>query len=94
MILIDFTQTIIAGLMAQLKMNGGEVSEDMLRHMILNSVRNYQKKYAREYGEIVLCTDASHTWRKDFMPLYKANRDHITSLKKVIYHEPIGADEF
>ena len=60
--------------MAQLKMNGGEVSEDMLRHMILNSVRNYQKKYAREYGEIVLCTDASHTWRKDFYPLYKANR--------------------
>jgi len=74
MILIDFTQTIIAGLMAQLKMNGGEVSEDMLRHMILNSVRNYQKKYAPDYGEIVLCTDSSHTWRKDFYPMYKANR--------------------
>ena len=74
MILIDFTQTIIAGLMAQLKMNGGEVSEDMLRHMILNSVRNYQKKYAPDYGEIVLCTDSSHTWRKEFYPLYKANR--------------------
>ena len=74
MILIDFTQTIIAGLMAQLKMNGGEVSEDMLRHMILNSVRNYQKKYAPDDGEIVLCTDSSHTWRKDFYPMYKANR--------------------
>ena len=74
MILIDFTQTIIAGLMAQLKMNDGEVSEDMLRHMILNSVRNYQKKYAHDYGEIVLCTDSSHTWRKEFYPLYKANR--------------------
>ena len=74
MILIDFTQTIIAGLMAQLKMNDGEVSEDMLRHMILNSVRNYQKKYAPDYGEIVLCTDSSHTWRKDFYPMYKANR--------------------
>ena len=74
MILIDFTQTIIAGLMAQLKINNGEVSEDMLRHMILNSVRMYQKKYGPEYGQITLCTDASHTWRKDFMPLYKANR--------------------
>ena len=60
--------------MMQLKMNKGEVSEDMLRHMILNSVRMYQKKYAPEYGEMVLCTDASHTWRKDFYPLYKANR--------------------
>lgn len=74
MILIDFTQTIIAGLMAQMKMNGGEVSEDMLRHMIINSVRNYQKKYARDYGEIVLCTDAAHPWRRDYYPLYKAGR--------------------
>ena len=57
MILIDFTQTIIAGLMAQLKVTDGEISEDMLRHMILNSVRNYQKRYSEEYGEIVLCTD-------------------------------------
>jgi len=74
MILIDFTQTIIAGLMAQLKMNDGDVSEDMLRHMILNSVRNYQKKYAGEYGEITLCTDAAHPWRRDYYPLYKAGR--------------------
>jgi hypothetical protein len=62
MILLDFTQTIIANLMMQLKMNKGEMSEDMLRHMILNSVRMYQKKYAPEYGELVLCTDASPTW--------------------------------
>ena len=74
MILIDFTQTVIAGLMAQIKSNDGEINENMLRHMILNSLRNYQKKYASDYGEMVLCTDASHPWRRDFFPLYKANR--------------------
>ena len=74
MILIDFTQTIIAGLMAQLKSNDGEINENMLRHMILNSLRNYQKRYQGEYGEIVLCTDAGDQWRRDFFPLYKANR--------------------
>ena len=74
MILIDFTQTIIAGLMAQIKSNNGEINENMLRHMILNSLRNYQKRYAQEYGEIVLCTDASNPWRGDYFPLYKANR--------------------
>lgn len=74
MILIDFTQTIIAGLMAQLKSNNDEINENMLRHMILNSLRNYQKRYADEYGEIVLCTDAGNPWRRDFFPLYKANR--------------------
>ena len=62
MILIDFTQTIIAGLMAQLKSNDGEINENMLRHMILNSLRNYQKRYQGEYGEIVLCTDAGDPW--------------------------------
>tara|TARA_B100000123_G_scaffold271138_1_gene250304 strand:- start:3160 stop:3996 length:837 start_codon:yes stop_codon:yes gene_type:complete len=74
MILIDFTQTIIAGLMAQLKSNDGEINENMLRHMILNSLRNYQKRYQGEYGEIVLCTDAGDPWRREFFPLYKANR--------------------
>ena len=74
MILIYFTQTIIAGLMVQLKLNNNEINEDMLRHMILNSIRNYQSKYARDYGEIVLCTDAGNPWRRDFFPPYKANR--------------------
>jgi len=74
MILIDFSQTIIAGLMAQLKVNDGEMSEDLLRHMIINSLRNYQKRYAEEYGEMVLCTDAANPWRRDFYPHYKAGR--------------------
>ena len=60
--------------MAQLKSNDGEINENMLRHMILNSLRNYQKRYQGEYGEIVLCTDAGDPWRRDFFPLYKANR--------------------
>ena len=60
--------------MAQVKVPDGEISEDMLRHMILNSVRNYQKRYSEEYGEIVLCTDASNPWRRNYFPLYKANR--------------------
>jgi len=74
MILIDFTQTIIAGMMAQLKHNDGEINENMLRHMILNSCRNYQRRYGPDYGQIVLCTDAANPWRRDFFPLYKANR--------------------
>lgn len=74
MILIDFTQTIIAGLMAQLKYNDGEIDENLLRHMILNSLRNYAKRYKDDYGDIVLCTDAANPWRRNYFPLYKANR--------------------
>ena len=77
MILLDFTQTIIAGLMVQLKLNDGQLSEDKLRPMIINSIRNYQKKYAGDYGEIVLCTDAANPWRREFFPNYKANRKKL-----------------
>ena len=74
MILIDFTQTIIASLMVNLKRNEGEISEDFLRYLILNSLRNYQKRYSPTYGKIVLCTDSGNPWRRDFFPLYKAGR--------------------
>ena len=77
MILIDFTQTIIAGMMVQLKLNDGELSESKLRPVIINSIRNYQKKYAGDYGEIVLCTDAANPWRREFFPNYKANRKKL-----------------
>jgi len=44
MILIDFTQTIIAGLMAQLKMNDGEINEDMLRQITVNDTHQSMVK--------------------------------------------------
>lgn len=74
MLLIDFTQTMIAGLMAQLKSTQGELSESLLRHMVLNTIKTYTKNFADEYGEVVLCSDARYNWRRDFYPYYKANR--------------------
>lgn len=74
MILLDFSQTIISGLMVQLKISNGNLSEDLLRHMVLNSIRSYQKKYAGEYGKMVLCCDAKKPWRRDYFPAYKSNR--------------------
>lgn len=74
MILLDFSQTIISGLMVQLKISNGNLSEDLLRHMVLNSIRSYQKKYSGEYGKMVLCCDAKNPWRREFFPAYKANR--------------------
>ena len=46
----------------------------MIRHMILNSIRMYNKKYRNEYGQMIICADGMNTWRKDFYPFYKANR--------------------
>lgn len=48
--------------------------ENMLRHMILNSIRMYNKKFKPEYGQMILCCDGPNNWRKTYYPQYKANR--------------------
>jgi hypothetical protein len=69
MILIDYSGIAISNIFAQ-KVN---VSEDMVRHMILNSLRMYNLKYRKEYGTMVLACDGG-SWRKQIFPQYKANR--------------------
>ncbi len=71
MIIIDYSQISIASFYAQ---PNAELSEEFLRHMILNTIRMYSAKYKAEYGEIVLACDGGHSWRKDVFPQYKAHR--------------------
>ena len=68
MILVDFSGIAIATIAVN-KVN----DEQMLRHMILNSLRMYNKKFKAEYGQMVLACDSS-SWRRDYFPQYKANR--------------------
>lgn len=75
MILIDLNQVLLSGLMAQI--NGQKnikLEEDLIRHMILNILRNHIKNFRSDYGEVVLCCDNRKYWRKDFFPFYKASR--------------------
>jgi 5'-3' exonuclease, N-terminal resolvase-like domain/T4 RNase H, C terminal len=51
-----------------------EVNANLLRHMILNSIRRINKMFRSKYGNLVLCTDNINYWRKDVFPYYKANR--------------------
>ena len=74
MIVIDMNQISVASLMMHLHMNKGELDEDMVRHMILNSVRMYRTMFNEDYGEIVLAYDSRAYWRKEIFPQYKSNR--------------------
>lgn len=69
MILLDYSQIALSNIIVQ-KLN----DEDMIRHMILNSIRMYNKRYRQEYGQMVICADGMNNWRRDFFPNYKANR--------------------
>ena len=75
MILVDLNQVMISNLMAQIHGRGDiDVSEDLLRHMVLNSLRSYRNKFTGKYGELVICCDDTNNWRKKLFPYYKAHR--------------------
>ena len=75
MILLDMNQISIASLMMHLHMTKADtVDENMVRHMILNSVRMYRTMFNQECGEIVFTWDSRHYWRRDYFPEYKLNR--------------------
>lgn len=73
MILVDWSQVTISNLMAHTKTQS-DINEDMLRHMILNSLRNFRSMYNSKYGELVIAIDSRHYWRRDVFPYYKALR--------------------
>lgn len=75
MIIMDLSQVMISNLMVQLgNHTNAELEEDLLRHMILNSIRSYNKKFKDEFGEMIIAADASNNWRREIFPYYKANR--------------------
>jgi 5'-3' exonuclease len=68
-------QISLASLMMHLNMTKAKKpDENMVRHMILNSVRMYRTMFSDKYGEVVLTYDSKHYWRRDFFPQYKSNR--------------------
>ena len=74
MILIDLNQVMISNMMAQMGGKGSDISEDLVRHMILNSIRGYNVKFKEEFGDIIICCDSRHYWRREVFPNYKSQR--------------------
>ena len=83
MILLDFSNIIVGSIMVANKIPDEErTSHDFIRHLVLNSIRNYRIKYKKTYGEIVVCTDTKSSWRKGVYPYYKAHRKAIREKQK------------
>ena len=86
MILVDLNQVLLAGLMAQISNHKGALDESLIRHMILNIIRNHIKNFKNEYGEVVLCCDNRKYWRKEYFPFYKANRKKNRDKSNLDWH--------
>jgi len=70
MILVDYSSISLSVVFAQ---GLRTLDEDLLRHMILNSLRMYNVKHRSEYGRMILACDSA-SWRKNHFTQYKASR--------------------
>jgi len=75
MILVDMNQISLASIMMHIYIQKEkQIDENTVRHMILNSLRMYRSRFVSEFGELVLCYDSRHYWRRDYFPEYKHSR--------------------
>ncbi len=75
MLLVDLNQVMISNFMAQIGNHTNiKIEEDLLRHMVLNSLRSYNAKFRSTYGEMIIACDDRGSWRRQVFPYYKANR--------------------
>ena len=75
MIIFDFNQVAISNLMEQIGSSKTQVEESLVRHMILNTIRTYVKKFKESHGpEVVIACDNKNYWRREIYPHYKASR--------------------
>lgn len=75
-LLIDLSQVALASATSSFEPNE-KITEGMLRHMVLNSIRFNTVKFRKEgYTKVCLCVDNAKNgyWRRDFAYYYKKNR--------------------
>ena len=61
--------------MEQIGSSKKPVEENLVRHMILNVIRTYVKKFKETHGpEVVIACDNRNYWRREYFPQYKASR--------------------
>lgn len=75
MIIVDLNQVLFATFFASVgKYTNVQIEEPLVRHMALNMLRNINKKFRNDYGDMIIAADSVNNWRKEYFPYYKASR--------------------
>ncbi len=88
MILVDYSQVALAAILTfqrELKGTESEV-KNLIRHVTLSTLKSYKKKYAKEYGELVVCCDGRKYWRREVFEHYKASRKKMRDNSDLDWH--------
>ena len=81
LLLLDFSQIVISSAVDYFSNTKENISLPLLRHIALNNILSYKKKFKSAIENMVICYDGRDYWRKTIFPNYKQNRkkDHEDS---------------
>lgn len=65
---------MISNIVTQVGQHTDAIQPDLVRHMVINTIRSFRVKYGQQYGELVIACDNKKYWRREFFPPYKGNR--------------------
>jgi len=75
-IILDFNPVVISAVHIGGREFGESLNESIIRHMVLNMILSYRKKFSNEYGKLIIACDSNNgkSWRRDIFPYYKIKR--------------------
>lgn len=76
-ILLDFSQVFISCTMQAIAHDSmQEIEEKFVRHIVLSSIASYNRRFRKEFGDLVICCDCDGGmyWRKEIFKYYKSSR--------------------
>ena len=87
-ILIDFSQVVLSACYAfsdQLTIDNPDKNQarDLVRHVILSQLKQYNTTYKEKYGKLIVCCDGKHYWRRKIFTHYKACRKKARAESKL-----------
>ncbi len=86
MIILDLSQVMISNIMTQVGTHADTLEPDLIRHMIINTIRSLRVKFGKQYGELVIACDDKKYWRREYFPVYKANRKIDREKSQIDWH--------
>lgn len=87
MIIIDFSQIVMSSALAYFAQTKEKIDTPLLRHIALNNIINFKKKFGKEFNNVVLCFDGNSYWRRDLFPYYKKHRAKAREDSKFDWNE-------
>jgi hypothetical protein len=76
-VLVDFSQTVIAACAANAKDIRDGDTKSFIKHIVFNMLLSWKKKFILTPSDkLILACDAKSYWRKDEFPAYKGHRKH------------------